>query len=108
MSYNGHANYETWVIALWIDNDQGINESVKRIARDNHYNDESTIAKEIEDLFRNTPYDGGFYPESIETGPFADLLNASLGEVDWYEIASAWIEEEDDSEEDLESEREEE
>jgi len=47
--YNGWANYETWNVALWIDNDQGLHEIAQELGSysklvellteelDNHY-----------------------------------------------------------------------
>ncbi|MFX6019113.1 hypothetical protein ABTF08_19745, partial [Acinetobacter baumannii] len=32
--YNGHYNYETWNLALWIDNDQGTHEYWREYTRD--------------------------------------------------------------------------
>lgn len=29
MSYNGHKNYETWNVSLWIDNDEGLHSIAK-------------------------------------------------------------------------------
>lgn len=33
-TYNGWRNYETWCVALWIDNEQGSQEYVNGLARD--------------------------------------------------------------------------
>ena len=32
--YNGYANRYTWMVALWIDNDEGLHEDPARIAAD--------------------------------------------------------------------------
>ena len=32
-TYNGWANYETWNVALWIDNEQGTYEEARDMAR---------------------------------------------------------------------------
>ena len=32
--HNGYYNYETWLTALWIDNDQFLNETVHDMARE--------------------------------------------------------------------------
>src|SRR5437870_5436518 len=33
-TYNGWSNYETWAVALWIDNDQGTYNEARRMARE--------------------------------------------------------------------------
>ena len=33
MSYNGWTNYETWAVALWIDNEQATYQTAREIVR---------------------------------------------------------------------------
>jgi hypothetical protein len=82
--YNGYTNYETWLVALWIDNDQGLSEIITDNTRDNRdslYNIADSIKELIED----------YAPET--TGLYADLMNAALSEVNWKEIAENHLEE---------------
>jgi len=75
--YNGWTNYETWLVKLWMDNDEGSYE---------YWNERTWEAKDTYSLSQelrleheeNTP---------TTTGVYADLLNAALSEVNWYEIA---------------------
>jgi hypothetical protein len=86
--YNGWKNYETWCVALWINNDQGTQETALEMARENKYRaferyDLSHALKEwIEEM----------NPLNDSADLFTDLLNAALSEVDWYEIADSLFE----------------
>ena len=96
-SYNGWSNYETWVVNLWIDNDKSSQEEMQEKAKefmqesidkgcdiDSMRNDACcSLAESIKDMHEENT------PETV--GVFADLLNAALGSVDWYEIAKHYI-----------------
>lgn len=100
-TYNGWTNYETWVVNLWLDNDQGMNEELDDWASEAMQEaidaDESdvrasacsTLAKRIES-FIDDQQEGASMPTS---GMFADLLSHALGMVDWREIAEHHINE---------------
>lgn len=104
-TYQGWRNYETWCVKLWIDNDEGSYRYWQEQARDAY--DDATDAptlyasQSVSDRARSrlanqlkTELDddanelGAKLPES---GMYADLLNAALSEVDWYEIADALL-----------------
>lgn len=85
--YNGWTNYETWAVALWIHNDEAEYETTRAMAR--AYADrtaENEYADWLEAFVEETMPDLG-------ASLWADLLNASFSEVDWYEIAKNYIEE---------------
>ncbi len=97
--YNGWFNYETWNVALWMDNDSGSYEFWKERtieawenAKENRRYPTQTrleaAACELADAIKQEHEENT--PET--TGVYADLLNAALSEVDWYEIAEHWIE----------------
>jgi len=112
--YNGWANYETWSVALVVDNDEGTynerRELVARLAEEARADvpDWSTVEDHVRyrvadglkdwveeampDLTEPTP--GYFEPAG---GPlsylWSQLLSAALSEVEWSELADAWIEE---------------
>ena len=88
-SYNGWSNYETWNFKLWMDNDgsdQYWTERCEEVWQSGDEDDEDRSAdatrqleKELEDnAYENMPEVGGFY---------GDVLNASVREVNWREIA---------------------
>ena len=80
MSYNGWSNYETWLVKLWIDNDQAEQEDWLRQAEDaNIYH----LGRNLKEAYQEA------MPEL--SGVWADLLNAALSNVDWDEIAESLI-----------------
>jgi hypothetical protein len=104
-SYNGWKNYETWAVSLWIDNEEGSYNHARFMARDAYRE-----AMSESDEMKKWAHGKGKLEEAIraradriladqlkewveEQAPnlgatmFADLLNAALSEVDWYEIA---------------------
>ncbi len=102
MTYNGWQNYETWNVALWLDNDQGTQdmlrewaeevwkdaeEATRYMTREQHAT--RTLADQIEEYIEeNNPLAG-------EASMYSDILTANLHEVNWGEIAKGMIEEVD-------------
>ena len=93
--YNGWTNYETWNVALWMDNDRGGHEYWEAMAlemvelaeSDGHSTKEQVakyeLAKRIkEEHEENAP---------VLQGTYSDLLQAALSEVDWFDIADHYI-----------------
>jgi hypothetical protein len=88
--YNGWTNYPTWAVNLWLANDQGLQsfvvESLSECAGETRRIDSADWLK-------------GFvrgYMESDEASMASDLLGYALDCVDWYEIATSWLEQIDD------------
>ena len=75
--YNGWCNRETWIVNLWMTGDQRYYEQLCQIT--SSYSGLNDQAEALEDWIR-FEYDGEY--SSI----WADLINNSLAEVDWYEI----------------------
>jgi hypothetical protein len=91
MAYNGWSNYETWNVALWFDNDEGLAGHVEGLIEDEH-----------EDAYALGQSLKGFVEEIVPevTGMFADLLGAAISEVNWQEIAEHYIADYEDDDED--------
>jgi hypothetical protein len=89
---NGWTNYETWLYALWLDNDYGEYRACTGLAQE-LYDDcdqdkDATIgmmARQLQDNAEETIPDLG---PSVWT----DLINAALGMVDWHEVAEHYVE----------------
>ena len=82
--YNGYTNYETWAVALWLDNEEYSHEESRRIVNeyDNTYDASKALQEWVEE----------FNPLNDNNTLFADLLNAALSVVNWYEIAENYRE----------------
>lgn len=72
-TYNGWSNRETWLVNLWMTGDQQLCDIIAS------HSDPYDQAEALEDWIR-FEYDGDY--SSI----WADLINNSLAEVNWYEI----------------------
>jgi len=89
--YNGWTNYETWLVGLWLDNEQALYEEIRdmsgrafrHVDEDNEEEKTSTLhnlSDEIKDYVEN------MIPENLP-GFVSDLVNSALSEVNWKEIA---------------------
>ena len=81
--YNGWTNYETWNVKLWLDNDEGTYDETQHMARGAR--DELELADELKSYVEDMMPDLG-------ASMFSDLLGAAMQEVNWQEIAAAYIE----------------
>lgn len=80
--YQGWSNYETWAVALWIDNDRGLYEAVQEMKG------EFEESYELGDAIKSF-MDEIIFDEDVEkVSPVSkDLLTGALSEVNWREIA---------------------
>ena len=73
--YNGWTNYESWLVGLWLDNDEGSytywRDRAKQVSK-------RELAKELKSAHEDAV---------TVTGVFADLLNSALKSVNWEEVA---------------------
>ncbi|NCU29471.1 hypothetical protein EOM60_02580 [Candidatus Saccharibacteria bacterium] len=76
-TYNGWSNHETWLVNLWMTNDERYYAELCEIVESGDSLDDQAEALEA---FIRSEYDG----ESSSI--WADLINDSLGEVNWHEI----------------------
>ena len=93
MSYNGWSNYETWNVALWFDNEPGSYEYRREVSRDHLESadgDKDTAVSDVADWLKD---DINVRSPDLGASMYADLLNAAISEVNWYEIAKHWVEE---------------
>jgi len=90
--YNGWTNYETWNWALWMDQGDEIN-GYAETALDEDMS-EGDIARMLQnDAEENAP--------DLPSGPYSDILNASLREINWHEIAEHVYERKQEIKEDM-------
>lgn len=94
-TYNGWTNYETWVVNLWMDNEQGSQEFFREQAREIY--DEATAKPYMTRAETASQRFAGFlenhYDENIPEMPgvYGDLLGGALSAVNWDEIARHYI-----------------
>ena len=77
-TYKGWTNYETWLVALWIENENGVQLEAMNLAgsADDAYELSRNLKEWIEDI------------DSLEKfGLYRDLIDAALPDVNWLEIA---------------------
>lgn len=74
-TYNGYKNYETWCVALWINNDEVLQRSIRELAN------EHQIESYIEEL--------RFETNEEKASMFSDILSRSIARVDWEEVHKA-------------------
>jgi hypothetical protein len=102
-TYNGWTNYETWAVALWIDNERGSYEYWREEAK--RHRKEAPVCRQVAEEIWTAEQAARFnladqIKEEMEDGSpikeasvYADLLGAALGDVDWQEIAANILEE---------------
>ena len=82
--YNGWTNYETWNYKLWLDNNQETYDAVRTLAK--KHNDAYELSIELSKVAHdNAPL--------LEASFYSDVLNASIREVNFFEIAESYLEE---------------
>ena len=82
--YNGWTNYETWNYKLWLDNNQATYDAVRTLAK--KHNDAFDLSIELSKVAHdNAPL--------LEASFYSDVLNASIREVNFFEIAESYLEE---------------
>ena len=86
--YNGWSNYETWLYNLYLNHDYYY-EVVKDYDDDEGVTSAGWLANYLEDE-ADELLDMAEYPKD---GFFADMINASVARVNFYEIAKSIIDE---------------
>jgi hypothetical protein len=82
--YNGWANYETWNVTLWIDNDEGlygfVRDGLEELLDRNGNDWESVSLTEIKELIRDafgsnkTPDGVSLFDSTIDWSEVSDML----------------------------------
>lgn len=99
-THNGYTNYETWLCALWLDNDQGTNEMIREKAEElvgemedcNNEDDCHKVYRQMSDYLEALVEEMHECSGMPNAGMFADFLNAALKEIDYRDIAENQME----------------
>jgi len=85
LTYNGWSNRETWLVSLWLNNDEYNYRLFSEILEMKISS--SIKAERLQELVEDQMYD-------LELGAnlFSDLLSTSLSKVDWLEVIKANLE----------------
>ena len=90
-NYNGWTNYETWVVAFWMDNEEGAQEFWREQAREQYefYGPTGTWTRTENATYHLADLVKSEFEENRPgvVGVYADLLNAAMSEVNWDELA---------------------
>ncbi len=105
-TYNGWTNYETWVVALWMGNEEGscragqymAEEAYDNAEADNSFTREERAALDLADAMKaeyEEAKDCLLARSEASASVWDDLIGAALSEVNWYEIAQHLLEDVD-------------
>lgn len=100
-TYNGWATYETWAVALWLDNEASSSRYWReqaeecwsaarhsRRVKEWRFTRAEAARLELAEKLEEVVHEGSPLQEA---SLYADLLGAALAEVDWYEIAGHYV-----------------
>ena len=102
--YNGWTNYETWCWKLWVDNEEPSQDYWLERARsiagesvDNTFQTANRVSVHtLADELKSDCEDNAENWMQDQSGPFADILNAGLSQINWYEIAESLLSDSED------------
>jgi hypothetical protein len=87
--YNGWTNYETWLVNVWMTNEEGSSRYWDEIARRCY--DEDDVEESTRKLAKRLKYELAQIPDTW-SGFHKDMIGSALCEVDWDEIAGHMLE----------------
>ena len=82
--YNGWTNWETWIVNLWMDNDQKIYDHYGKMARVEISKDKRSASYKLSLAIQEQVDD---WMPHLDNSLYLDLLNGAMREVNWIEIA---------------------
>lgn len=88
--YNGFPNQETWIINLWIGDDDDLYQEARDFIVDaytqrrSHPDKTAALADDLQSMFGNIFFEWG-------SSWYSDLLAAALNRVNWYELAHRYL-----------------
>ena len=84
-TYNGFVNRETWLISLWLNNDQDSYELLGSVL--GLRTSSTRKAEKLHNLVEDQMYD-----LELEASLWSDLLSTALAKVDWLEVIESNLE----------------
>lgn len=103
-AHEGWSNWPTWAVNLWLTNDEGSHEYWTQVAREVLVESEANAAgtsspdptgirlEAARDLAERMRTELDEQSPDLGATLWADLLAFALGEVDWHELATSWLE----------------
>jgi len=102
MTYNGWTNYETWAVHLWLTNEEGSYRHCRELAREAResaptcrqvcqgvWQPDEASKFLLSDRLKESVEE--MNPLADQPSLFSDLVTAALSEVDWHEVAQAFL-----------------
>ena len=93
-TYNGWKNKPTWLVHLWMDNEQVTQERITELVTeclDDAEGDEDDAAADLAVRLESMHDEGLEEIPGLSTGVFSDLMGWALAHVEWREIADAYV-----------------
>jgi hypothetical protein len=96
--YNGWTNRATWMVNLWMSNDEGFYREYTEMA--SRASSVGSFAAELEEHFGDTVRECAKSSRAESEAFVNDIMAVGLESVDWDEIATSWYDENHDEEAD--------
>ena len=79
LTYNGWCNRETWVMNVWLTNDQCAYDALQHVMKAFE-----SLGEQAEELEHWVRCEYGI--DDLDVSVVSDLISTSLGRIDWFEI----------------------